>query len=106
MQTGIPRCDHFYLSMLSPLLLHFVYNFLFGFILVFQDIFPEKVACELNGLATGYMTVRVEAFCESSDAIVIYLILYGLMIITGTGESFTTLLATLPKIVSSISLRP
>jgi hypothetical protein len=53
MQPVIPRCDHFYLSMLSPLLLHFVYNFLFGFILVFQDIFPEKVACELNGLTTG-----------------------------------------------------
>jgi hypothetical protein len=39
--------------MLSPLLLHFVYNFFFGFILVFQDIFSEKAACELNGLTTG-----------------------------------------------------
>jgi hypothetical protein len=39
--------------MLSPLLLHFVYSLRFGFILVFQDIFPEKAACELNGLNTG-----------------------------------------------------
>jgi hypothetical protein len=39
--------------MLSPLLFLFVCNLLFGFILVFQDIFPEKVACELNSLTTG-----------------------------------------------------